>query len=69
MKVTLRRSPGGSLSIYIPKKDLELVVQDNSVDSLWGGTLTLSNGWVLALPEMETTTALPITVEARKVSS
>jgi nitrogen fixation protein NifT len=68
MKVTLRRPPGGGLSIYIPKKDLELMVQESSSDSLWGGTITLANGWVLSLPEMAPETALPITVEARKVA-
>ena len=30
-------------------------------------TITLANGWVLALPEMAAETRLPITVEARKV--
>ncbi|MBL8454253.1 MAG: putative nitrogen fixation protein NifT, partial [Zoogloea sp.] len=34
---------------------------------LWGGTITLANGWILALPEMAAETRLPITVEARKV--
>jgi nitrogen fixation protein NifT len=28
----------------------------------------LCNGWVLALPEMEADTKLPITVEARRLS-
>jgi nitrogen fixation protein NifT len=44
------------------------MVQESSSDSLWGGTITLANGWVLSLPEMAPETALPITVEARKVA-
>jgi nitrogen fixation protein NifT len=35
---------------------------------LWGGTITLANDWVLALPEMPEGTNLPITVEAKKVA-
>lgn len=51
----------------MPKKDLEepVVAQENA--GLWGGTITLANGWILALPEMAAETRLPITVEARKV--
>ncbi len=66
MKVMLRNTPQG-LSAYVPKKDLEepVVAQENA--ALWGGTITLANGWVLALPEMAAETRLPITVEARKV--
>ena len=37
-------------------------------DGLWGGTITLANGWTLALPEMAPGTSLPITVEARRLS-
>jgi len=36
---------------------------------LWGGTVTLANGWTLALPEMADGTTLPITVEARRLSA
>jgi nitrogen fixation protein NifT len=35
---------------------------------LWGGLVTLANGWQLALPEMDSATTLPITVEARRVA-
>ncbi|MDO9314380.1 MAG: putative nitrogen fixation protein NifT [Burkholderiaceae bacterium] len=68
MKVMMRRNAAGVLSAYVPKKDLEEpVVAQEKVD-LWGGTITLANGWLLALPEMAAGTALPITVEARKLS-
>ena len=32
---------------------------------MWGGQITLANGWTLDLPEMAADTRLPITVEAR----
>jgi nitrogen fixation protein NifT len=68
MKVMIRRSSAGILCAYVPKKDLEepIVAQDNP--ELWGGKVTLANGWVLALPEMALGTSLPITVEARRLS-
>ncbi|MBL8435865.1 MAG: putative nitrogen fixation protein NifT [Zoogloea sp.] len=66
MKVMLRNTAQG-LSAYVPKKDLEEPVVSQEKDGLWGGTITLANGWVLALPEMQPDTRLPITVEARKV--
>lgn len=68
MKVMIRRSSAGILSAYVPKKDLEEPIVAQEQPELWGGTVTLANGWVLALPEMAAGTSLPITVEARKVS-
>jgi nitrogen fixation protein NifT len=34
---------------------------------MWGGTVTLANGWQLQLPDMAAGTSLPITVDARKL--
>ena len=68
MKVMFRRSTAGALSAYVPKKDLEEPVVQQEKTGLWGGTVTLANGWVLALPEMAADTRLPITVEARRLS-
>ena len=68
MKVMFRRSSAGALSAYVPKKDLEEPVVAQEKTELWGGTVTLANGWVLALPEMAADTRLPITVEARRLS-
>jgi nitrogen fixation protein NifT len=67
MKVMIRRNAAGVLSAYMAKKDLEepIVQMDNS--DLWGGNVTLANGWRLELPVMETGTTLPRTVEARKL--
>ena len=68
MKVMMRRNAAGVLSAYVPKKDLEEPVVSQEKPELWGGSITLANGWTLALPEMAAGTTLPITVEARKLS-
>ncbi|MCC9595623.1 MAG: putative nitrogen fixation protein NifT [Rubrivivax sp.] len=68
MKVMMRRNSAGVLSAYVPKKDLEEPVVAQEKPGLWGGTVTLANGWVLSLPEMAETTTLPITVEAKKLA-
>jgi len=68
MKVMMRRNAAGVLSAYVPKKDLEEPVVSQERPELWGGSITLANGWTLALPEMAAGTTLPITVEARKLS-
>ncbi|MER8809532.1 putative nitrogen fixation protein NifT [Mesorhizobium australicum] len=67
MKVMIRRTDAG-LSAYIPKKDLEEPIIKLEKEELWGGTVTLRNGWRLLLPDLPRDTRLPITVEARKVS-
>jgi len=68
MKVMIRRAPNGALSAYVAKKDLEEPIVAQEKVELWGGTVTLGNGWTLALPEMAAGTTLPITVEARRLS-
>lgn len=65
MKVMIRRSEKG-LSAYVPKKDLEQPIVSTERETLWGGSVTLKNGWVLLLPEMPEDTRLPITVNAKK---
>lgn len=67
MKVMIRKTSSGALSAYVPKKDLEEPIVAQERAGLWGGTITLGNGWQLALPEMADTTTLPITVEARRL--
>lgn len=67
MKVMLRKDAKGILSAYIPKKDLEEPVVSMEQTGMWGGIVTLANGWRLELPEMAAETALPITVEARRM--
>jgi nitrogen fixation protein NifT len=36
---------------------------------MWGGLVTLANGWQMALPDMPDGTTLPITVEARRTTT
>jgi nitrogen fixation protein NifT len=67
MKVMIRKT-GERYSVYVPKKDLEEPVVAVEREGLWGGTVTLANDWVLALPDMPADTRLPITVEARKIA-
>ncbi|MBS1211528.1 MAG: hypothetical protein H6R26_144, partial [Proteobacteria bacterium] len=63
-----RRNSAGELSAYVPKKDLEEPIVSQEKTDLWGGTVTLANGWQLELPDMADGTTLPITVDARKLS-
>ncbi|MBS1186891.1 MAG: nifT [Burkholderiaceae bacterium] len=66
MKVMVRKN-AGKLSIYVAKKDLEEPIVAMEKDTLWGGIITLANGWRLELPDMAADTPLPITIEARKL--
>ena len=68
MKVMFRKTSAGQLSAYVPKKDLEEPIVAMERPEMWGGLVTLGNGWQLHLPEMDAATPLPITVEARKVA-
>lgn len=68
MKVMIR-SAAGKLSAYVAKKDLEEPIVEVEKEGIWGGKVTLGNGWVLELPDMPADTRLPITVEARKLAS
>ncbi len=67
MKVMIRKNAAGELTAYVPKKDLEEPITECQKPELWGGTVTLGNGWRLALPEMPDDTRLPVTVEARRL--
>ncbi len=67
MKVMIRKMPDGRMSAYVPKKDLEEPIVSMEKPEMWGGVVTLSNGWQLELPELAADTKLPITVEARKL--
>ena len=68
MKVMIRKGSDGKLSAYVPKKDLEEPIVEIEKPEMWGGRITLANGWRLELPPMAPETLLPITVEARKLS-
>jgi nitrogen fixation protein NifT len=69
MKVMIRRAADGVLSAYVPKKDLEEPIVNVEKPGMWGGLVTLANGWQLALPEMPEGTTLPITVEAKRLTT
>ncbi|MCF8478871.1 MAG: putative nitrogen fixation protein NifT [Rhodospirillum sp.] len=68
MKVMIRKKPDG-YEAYVAKKDMEEMIVEMENESLWGGWAKLANGWVFQMPEMDADTRLPITVEARKISS
>lgn len=68
MKVMIRKTSTGQLSAYVPKKDLEEPIVAMTNPGLWGGTVTLQNGWQLELPALAADTGLPITVEARRIA-
>jgi nitrogen fixation protein NifT len=68
MKIMIRRNAEGQLSAYVPKKDLEEPVIAQERPGIWGGTITLANGWTLQMPDLAAETSLPITVEARKLA-
>ena len=55
------------MTAYIAKKDLEETIVEMERPEMWGGTITLANGWKFAMPEMAPDTRLPLTVEARKL--
>jgi nitrogen fixation protein NifT len=67
MKVMIRKNQAGVLSAYVAKKDLEEPIVEIEKPEMWGGLITLANGWRLELPTMDASTTLPITVEARKL--
>ncbi|MBU1222742.1 putative nitrogen fixation protein NifT [Thiobacillus sp.] len=67
MKIMIRKDAQGILSAYVPKKDLEEPIVSMEQAGMWGGIVTLANGWRLELPEMAAETTLPITVDARRL--
>jgi nitrogen fixation protein NifT len=68
MKIMIRKAADGKFSGYIAKKDLEEPVVAQDKPGVWGGNITLGNGWVFAMPEMPESTTFPITVDARRLS-
>jgi len=68
VKVMIRKNSEGVFSVYVAKKDLEEPIVLMEKEGLWGGVVTLANGWRLELPAMAPDTRLPITVEARRLA-
>jgi nitrogen fixation protein NifT len=67
MTVMIRKDAAGSLSAYVPKKDLEEPIVAMEKTQMWGGQVTLANGWRLELPDLAADTRLPVTVDARRL--
>lgn len=67
MKVTIRMV-GDQYEAYVPKKDMEEKVVDMSNGRIWGGIITLTNGWKFQMPDLPEDTRMPITVDARKLA-
>ena len=47
MKVMIRKNAKGVASVYAPKKDLEEPIVSMTKPEMWGGIVTLANGWEL----------------------
>jgi nitrogen fixation protein NifT len=67
MKLMIRKDSKGTLTGYVAKKDLEEPIVAMTKPGMWGGLVTLANGWQFDLPDMPAETPLPITVEARRL--
>ncbi|ADJ64354.1 protein fixU [Herbaspirillum rubrisubalbicans] len=63
----IRKNSAGLLSAYVPKKDLEEPIVAMEKPDMWGGHVTLANGWQLVLPVMDAATVLPVTIDARRL--
>ena len=68
MKLMIRKDSKGVLTGYVPKKDLEEPIIAMVKPGMWGGLVTLANGWQFCLPDLPLDTPLPITVEARRLA-
>ena len=66
MKVMLHKNDLGHLSVYVPKKDLEEEVVEQSTTPE-GKILTLANGWQLSVKNLGEDTKLPQTFRAIKL--
>lgn len=66
MKVMLHKNDLGHLSVYVPKKDLEEEVVEQTTTPE-GKVLTLENGWQLAFKDLGEDTKLPQTFNAKRL--
>lgn len=66
MKVMLHKNNVGHLSIYVPKKDLEEEVVEQTTTAE-GQVLTLANGWQLAFKNITEDMKLPQTLNAKRL--
>lgn len=68
MKLMIRKDSQGVLTGYVAKKYLEEPIIAMANPGMWGGLVTLANGWQFDLPDLPANTPLPITVEARRLA-
>ncbi len=66
MKVMLHKNDLGHLSVYVPKKDLEEEVVEQTTTTE-GEVLTLANGWKLSFKDFIDDMKLPRTLNARRL--
>ncbi|MBF0162977.1 MAG: putative nitrogen fixation protein NifT [Magnetococcales bacterium] len=68
-EIMLRRNDQGQLLCYVPKKDLEAVVNgiEFDGDDQWGGTLSLANGERFFLTPLPARPKLPLTARVSKI--
>lgn len=68
MKVTVRKQDD-ILTVYFPKKDLELKVVATDPNHAFGGTYELEDDSRILIEPMEIAPRLPMTLNAKKVAS
>lgn len=70
-EVMIRKDASDRLIFYIPKKDLEEVIETLEFDTAekWGGAVTLSDGQQFYLEPLAGRPKLPITLRARRGAS
>ncbi len=66
MKVMLHKNDLGHLSVYVPKKDLEEEVVEQT-PTPEGKVLTLANGWQLSFKDLTDDMKLPRTLNAKRL--
>lgn len=67
MKIMLSKDESGKLTVYVPKKDLEeAVVEETNTPE--GKVVTLANGWELCLEDYNEESGLPQTIKAKKLN-
>jgi len=66
MRIMLHKNELGHLSVYVPKKDLEEEVVEQT-DTPEGRVLTLANGWQLAFQDLADDMKLPQTLNAKRL--
>lgn len=67
--IMVRKLADGSLSFYLPKRDIEDSITSIEFDTpeKWGGEIKLGNGGVYYIDPIPAPARLPISVRARRV--